>query len=107
MRTAPLEVIVKKGKHNLFKKEAPKNSADTNSLFSKRNELIAGIVFVVLIIFVIFFLIIKKNKDKNNLQKNIKVDDLKNEMNDEKEEFSIPQSPLTEAYEKLVAGDSE
>jgi hypothetical protein len=105
LRTVPLEVIVKKGKHNLFKKEAPKNSADTNSLFSKRNELIAGIVFVFLIIFVIFFLIIKKNKDKNNLQKNIKVDDLKNEMNDEKEEFSIPQSPLTEAYEKLVAGD--
>ena len=64
-------------------------------------------MFVVLIIFVIFFLIIKKNKDKNNLQKNIKVDDLKNEMNDEKEEFSIPQNPLTEAYEKLVAGDSE
>jgi hypothetical protein len=105
LRTAPLEVIVKKGKHNLFKKEVPKNSADTNSLFSKQNELIAGIAFIVLIIFAIFFLIIKKNKDKNNLQKNIKVDDLKNEMNDEKEEFSIPQSPLAEAYEKLVAGE--
>jgi hypothetical protein len=105
LHTAPLEVIVKKGKHNFFQKEAAKNSADTNSLFSKRNELIAGIGFVVLIIFLVLFLIIKKNKDKNDLQKNIKVDDLKNEANDENEEFLIPQSPLTEAYEKLKAGD--
>ena len=101
LRTVPLEVNVKKGKHNFFRKEVSKNSSDANPLISKRTELTAGIVLVALIIFVILFLIIKKNKDKNDLEKNIRVDDLKNET----DEFLIPQSPLMDAYEKLVAGD--
>ncbi len=105
LHTLPLEVNVKKGKRNLFKNENSKNSADTNSLFSKRTELTYGIALVVLIIFVILFFRIKKNKEKNELQKNIKVDDLRNETKEEDEEFLIPQSPLMEAYEKLKAGN--
>jgi hypothetical protein len=105
LRTAPLEINVKKGKGILVKKEAPKNSADTNSLFSKQTELTAGIILVVLIIFVVLFLIIKKRKDENDLKRNIKVDDVKNQTNDKTEEFLIPQSPLAEAYEKLTEGN--
>jgi hypothetical protein len=106
LRTAPLEITVKKGKGILFKKEAAKNPADTNALFSKRTELTAGIILIVLIIFVVLFLMIKKRKDENDLKKNIKVDDVKNQTNDKTEEYLIPQSPLTEAYEKLIEGNS-
>ncbi|MEO5907707.1 MAG: BatD family protein, partial [Ginsengibacter sp.] len=105
LHTLPLEVNVKKGKRNLFKNDNSKSSADTNSLFSKRTELTYGIALVVLIIFVILFFRIKKNKEKNELQKNIKVDDLRNEIKGEEEEFLIPRSPLMEAYEKMKTGN--
>jgi hypothetical protein len=107
LRTAPLEVEVKKGKGiptNSLVKNSQQNASD--DFFTKRTELIAGIVFVIGIIFLIIFLIIKKNRNKDDLEREIKVDDLKNEAGEVAEEFKIPESPLTEAHEKLVQQDS-
>ena len=73
---------------------------------SAKTEWIAGIVLIAIIIFVILFLIIKKNENKDDLEKNIRIDDLENEAKDKKEEFIIPESPLTEAHEELVNGNS-
>jgi hypothetical protein len=108
LHTAPLEVEVKKGKGipaNSLVKNSQQNNPD--DFFTKRTELIAGIVFVVGIIFLILFLIIKKNRNKDDLEREIKVDDLKNEAGEVAEEFKIPESPLTEAHEKLVQQDSK
>ncbi len=106
VRTAPLQVNVKKGSHNFFAKNSDAKDSQTNSFLSSKTELIAGIVLVAVIIFGILFFIIRKNKNKNDLEKNVIVDDLKNEAENAKEEFKIPESPLTEAHEKLVNGNS-
>jgi len=106
LRTAPLQVNVKKGSHNFFAKNGDKKNSQSNNIMSTQTELIAGIVLVAVIIFAILFFIIRKNKNKNDLEKNVIVDDLKNEAENAKEEFKIPESPLTEAHEKLVNGNS-
>ena len=107
LHTAPLEVTVKKGKgiptNPLVKNAQQNSSAD---FFTKRTELIAGIVFVIGIIFLIIFLVIKKNRNKDDLEREIKVDDLKNEAGEVAEEFTIPESPLLAAHEKLIQQDS-
>jgi len=108
LRTAPLEVEVKKGKGiptNPLVKNAQQNSSD--DFFTKRTELIAGIIFVIGIIFLIIFLMIKKNRNKDDLEREIKVDDLKNEAGEVAEEFIIPESPLLAAHEKLKQQDSK
>ncbi len=108
LHTSALQVEVKKGKGihiNPLVKTSQQN--DTGDSFTKRTELIAGIVFVIGIIFLIIFLIIKKNRNKDDLEREIKVDDLKNEAGEVAEEFMIPESPLTGAHEKLVQRDSK
>lgn len=102
LRTPPLVVNVKKGKRNFFAGNGDSKTAQTNNIMSTQTELIAGIVLVAVLIFVILFFIIRKNKNKSDLEKNIRVDDLKNEAGEEKkQDFIIPESPLTEAHEKL------
>jgi len=106
VRTAPLQVNVKKGSRSFSGKTNDKKNSETDNIMSTQTEFIAGVVLVAIIIFMILFFIIKKNKNKNDLEKNVKLDDLKNEAEDEKEEFTIPESPLIEAHEKLVSGNS-
>jgi hypothetical protein len=53
----------------------------------------------------------KRNKNKDDLEKAVEVDELKNEAatavaEKEKKEFVIPENPLASAHEKLVAKDS-
>lgn len=102
IRTAPIKVNVGKGKRNLFAKNVTKKPPESNSVFSTQTELIAAILLLAVFVFMLLFFLIKKNKNKNELEKNIEVDDLKNEAPEEKEEFIIPESPLTEAHQKLV-----
>ncbi|MGN6533803.1 MAG: BatD family protein [Ginsengibacter sp.] len=108
LHTSPVEVEVKKGKgihtNPLVKASQQNNTGDS---FTKKAEFIAGIVFVIGIIFLIIFLIIKKNRNKDDLEREIKVDDLKNEAGEVADEFMIPESPLTAAHEKLVLQDSK
>jgi uncharacterized membrane-anchored protein YhcB (DUF1043 family) len=107
LHTAPLEIEVRKGKGvpNALAKNVQQNHAD--DFFTKRTEFIAGIAFVIGIIFLTIFLIIKKNRSKNDLESEIKLDDLKNETSEEAVEFKIPESPLTEVHKKLVEQDSK
>src|SRR6185437_1699096 len=65
-----------------------------------------GISLLLGIIILILFSIIKKNKNKDNLETKIKLDDLKNEPEENKKEFIIPESPLLAAHEMLVAQNS-
>ena len=107
LHTAPLSISVKKGKRNLFARNNDTKTSQTNNMISTKTELIAGIVLVAVIIFVILFFIIRKNKNKSDLETNIKIDDLKNEAEEgKKEDFVIPESPLTEAHEKLISEKS-
>lgn len=106
LHTAPLEVLVKKGTHNFFAKSTANKNGQTNNFISTKTEWITGIALLAIIILAILFLIIKKNKSKNDLEKNIRLDDLENEIEDKKQEFIIPESPLTEVHQKLVNGNS-
>jgi hypothetical protein len=112
LSTPPLEVNVAKGKgipHNSL--ASSQNASENNDLFSSRTELIAGTVLVAAIILLIIFVGFKRNKNKSELEKDIKVDDLKNEAKStitekEKKIFVIPENPLTTTHEKLVMQDS-
>lgn len=108
LHTSPLQVHVTKGKG------ISKNSLAGNSnagFLSTKTEWIGGIVLVALIILVFLFVLMKKDKNKSDLEKNVEVDDLKNEAEivapkKEEKKFVIPENPLTAAHEKLVAQDS-
>lgn len=110
LRTQPLEVDVSKGagNHNKFFAKNPGNSpGNQDDFLSGGTELILGIALTAGIIFLVFFLIIKKNKSKDILEKNIRIDDIKNEMKEDKEQFIIPESPLLDVHEQLVAQNSK
>ena len=108
--TNPLQLVVTKGKgipHNGLA-----GPPDSGEFISTRTELIAGIALAALAVLAILFVLMKRNKNKDDLEKNIQVDDLKNDpataaAKKEKKEFIIPENPLTDAHEKLVAQDSE
>jgi hypothetical protein len=109
--TGQLQVIVTKGKGIPTHSLSASDSADASGFISTRTEIIAGIILVLLAILILFFVLMKKNKSRDNLEKNIEVDDLKNEAETfsaekEKKEFIIPENPLSAAHEKLIAQDS-
>lgn len=110
IHTSSLEVHVSKGNgipQSSYVKN-PVNGEDSNhELFSKRTEVITGIALVLGIILLIIYGIIKKNKREDNLETKIKLDDLKNENEEAEKEFEIPENPLLEAHEKLVAQDNK
>lgn len=110
--TNTLQVTVTKGKgipHNSIADTA--KSSESNQIISTRTEIITGIVLVALVVLVFLFVKMKRNKNEDDLEKNIEVDDLKNETvpvstKKEKQQFIIPENPLTEAHTKLVSQDS-
>jgi len=108
LHTSPLHVHVTKGK-GIAKNSL---SGTSNAQFlSTKTELVAGVVLVALMILVFIFVLMKKNKNKSDLEKNVEVDDLKNEAETasekrEEKKFIIPENPLTAAHEKLVSSDS-
>ncbi|MDE3185343.1 MAG: protein BatD [Bacteroidota bacterium] len=110
LRTASLQVNVKKGKGiSQNSVTSSPNASKKGGFFSNRTELITGIILVAGILLAILFVLMKRNKDKNDLEKDIKVDDLKNEAETnaaKKEKFVIPENPLTAAHEKLMTQDS-
>ena len=110
VHTSPLEIHVSKGtgvpKYS-YAKNPGNNNAESNSIINSKTELIAGIALVLGIILFIISIIIRKNKNKDLLETKIKLDDLGNENNETKKEFVIPENPLLEAHEKLVAQDSK
>ncbi|MGN6247714.1 MAG: BatD family protein [Ginsengibacter sp.] len=112
LHTSPLQIEVAKGKgvpNNSLAAGSNVNNAD--EFIVTKPELIGGVVLVALIILAILFVMFKKNKNKDDLERAVKVDDLENEAETEAEkkeekEFVIPQNPLASAHEKLMAGDS-
>ena len=109
LHTLPLEVEVRKGTgipKNAYGKNLNNKNLDTNNFISGSTELIAGIALILGIVFLIIFLIIRRNKNRDTLEKNIRVDDLKNETESIEKKFVIPESPLIEAHEKLVTQNS-
>lgn len=68
-------------------------------------ELITGIILTLGIFFVIVWLLYRKNQYKSLLEKNLKVNDIKNRLEEKEPGFIIPENPLLAAHEKLIAGD--
>ena len=103
-----LEVHVSKGsghpQHAFMQNK--KKVTESNPFISTRTEWIVGIFLLLGIIILILFSIIKKNKNKDTLETKIKLDDLKNEQEENKKKFIIPESPLLAAHEMLVAQNS-
>lgn len=100
----PLQLHVKKGKlvrHTFSDKKQPVSQP----FISHGTELLLGIALVVAIIFLIFYLVIKKNKNEDVLEKNIRLDDIKYQRELAAKEFIIPENPLLDAHEKMIAGD--
>ncbi len=110
LHTSPLEVHVDKGTgvlSNGYAKNSGKMEPANNSFFtSNRFDLMVGIILSVGVIFLILLLINKKNKSKDILEKNIKLDDIKNKAEEKEPEFIIPENPLLSAHEKLIQQDS-
>ena len=105
LQVQPLELHVSKGtavRHQL----SDNKQNDSHTAISTRTEILLGIALIAAIIAVIFFLIIKKNKNKSLLEKNVEVDDIKNEAEAPDKEFTIPENPLLDAHEKMMAQDS-
>jgi hypothetical protein len=110
LHTPPLELEVKKGtgvSNNLYVKKSEKTTSAGEDFFTTyKTDLIAGIALSVAVLFLIVFLINKKNKRKNILEKNIKVDDLQNKIEEKKPAFIIPENPLLTAHQCLMQQDS-
>ena len=110
LHTPPLEVDVKKGTgvaNNLFAKKSGKTTSAGEGFFTTyKTDLIVGIAFSIGVLFLILFLINKKNNRKNILEKNIKVDDLQNKIEEKKPAFIIPENPLLTVHQCLMQQDS-
>jgi len=110
LRTAPLQLQVKKGtgiSNNFYAKNSSKNIPSHESFFnSNRFDLIAGIILSIGVLLSILFIINKKNKRKNILEKNLIVDHIENKAEEEEPEFVIPENPLLVPHEKLLEQDS-
>lgn len=108
--SGPLNVNVKKGtgfSNNSYVKNSEKKRQSENPFFfSKRSELILTVVLLLAGFLSVLFVINKKNKRENILEKNIKIDDLENRSSMPEPEFIIPENPLLEAHEKLIEQDS-
>ena len=105
LRTAPLLIHVNKGtgaRSGYLAKIASLDSGHKAGFLSASTELIAGIVLMIGIIILIFFMIMRRNRYKEILEKNERLDDLKNEIGETKE-FIIPENPLLAAHESLVS----
>jgi hypothetical protein len=103
-----LTVTVKKGTGNSDKAyvKASQNNNDQPFYSNKRLDIIIGISLCFLIILLIFFIKNKKQKSKSVLEKNVKVDDIENDTDEETPDLEISQNPLAEAHEKLKKDDS-
>ncbi|MEO9003756.1 MAG: BatD family protein [Ginsengibacter sp.] len=101
----PLQVHVRKGNtiRHLFTDKRP---TDSPPFISHVTEVLLGIALIAAIIFLIFFLVIRKKKNEGVLEKNVRLDDIKYERELAEKEFTIPESPLLDAHEKMTAGDS-
>ena len=110
LRTPPLEVQVNKGSgisNNVFAKNPGKaKQANKISFVLNPFDLMIGIILFIGILLLILLLINKKNKSNALLEKNIKVDDIKNKTEQKDPEFIIPQNPLLAAHEKLTEQNS-
>jgi len=109
LHTGPLQVTVKKGtgnSNNQYVKNSEKTRTSKNAFSFNRTDLISSIILSIIVLLCILFIINKKNKRKNILEKNIKVDDLENKILKPEPEFIIPENPLLAAHEKLLEGDS-
>lgn len=104
LHTNPLLIQVKKGK-GIATSPLVKNASqnDSDGLFDPKTERVAGIVFIAGTLVLIFYLLIRRNRNKDDLEKQIKLDDLKNEVEPPKKEFLIPENPLNEPYEKMTS----
>src|SRR5665647_666961 len=110
LRTLPLELYVNKGTgipNNTMVKNNVKNEPANQSFFtSTRFDLMVGIILSIGVILTLLFMINKKNSRKDLLEKNIKVDDIQNKIEEKEPEFIIPENPLLLAHEKLISQDN-
>lgn len=107
IKTAPLQVQVNKGtgvpkNPYVNDSESPKNKSFASV---HPYELTAGIILLLGIIILIILGINRKNKSKSVLEKNVKIDDIKNKIKENELEFIIPENPLLAAHEKLIEDD--
>ncbi len=110
LHTAPLEVLVDRGigvSNNSYAKNSRETQNVDKGVFPfNRFDLILGSILSIGIILIILLFIYKKNKNKNFLEKNIKVDDIKNKTSEKEPEFIIPENPLLLAHQKLIEQNS-
>ncbi|MEO8962346.1 MAG: BatD family protein [Ginsengibacter sp.] len=101
----PLQVHVRKGNavRQIF---SNKKQPDSQPSISNLTEVLLGIALIAAIICLIFFLVIRKKKNEGVLEKYVRLDDIKYERELADKEFTIPESPLLDAHEKMIAGNS-
>ena len=107
VETAPITLDVKKGAKKVAS-DSLKTKPGDNQEFLKTHssEIIFGVVASVLILLLILLFKNNRSKNKETSQKDIIIDDIKNAAPVKKAALSIPENPLLEAHEKLLAGNA-
>ncbi|MEO6818307.1 MAG: BatD family protein [Ginsengibacter sp.] len=106
IKTKPIAFSVTKGvglpKNNL-KSDQNRNP---NSYFSTTNiEMITGVLLLLGLMLSIFWAKNKRVKNKSEMEKNLKIDELENKISPKETEFEIPENILLEAHQKLIDQD--
>lgn len=106
VKTDSITLQVKKGTKKVSSNS--KNQSNENQRFLKMHssELIYAIVASVLILLLILLFRNNRTKNKETSRKDIIIDDIKNATSVKETASDIPENPLLEAHEKLLAGDA-
>ncbi|MDP4285460.1 MAG: BatD family protein [Bacteroidota bacterium] len=107
--TSSLNLTVSKGSgfvKNNFAKKSSTFTGNQNVFANIGFDITLGAILSIGALLFIFYTKNKKKKIENDLEKNIKVDDIQNKTVEKEPEFIIPESPLLLAHEKLIAQDS-
>lgn len=108
VKTTPLEMEIIKGKgipNGRYGKNDAKEKNNAGFLEIPSHELIGGIALTLGIIFTTLWVLNRKNKNQDSLEKDLIIDDIKNKSVGKEAKFIIPENPLLDAHEILMSED--
>lgn len=110
IQTNPIEITVDKSSNRsnnfIFPKQSTLSNTNKGFFQSFNFEIMMLFGFLALIVGVILFSKLKRSNRLLQLEKEKQLDELKNKWEAAKSEFAIPENPLLEAHDALMAKDS-
>lgn len=106
VETAPITLHVKAGAKKLPFHGNLLRADGQGFLKTHSSEIIYGIIASILILLILLLFRNNRTKNKETRQKDIIIDNIANSKPVKKVALSVPENPLLEAHEKLVAGNA-